>query len=535
MCYNYFKVGDSMKKLKKNKYRLLTVIIWIFSYFILMTGVTYAYFALSASDEKNIVGTAASGNLNLTVSRVAPSNDNNVLVPLLDNALENAISGNTAKGAISPCIDSNHNVSCEVYKIVIENTSTAAVKLNGNIYLNSSNSSSSFQNLKWEILDNATKRKTDYFSNSMYSTSLVKDLSLSAKGNSDSSQTIYLAIWISEINDNQSALDYGKYGATISFTSTNGGITSTIGIVPTGVDMLNNLFENNTKTSVSAASSEKIIQVTSKNLEKDSNGNIRYYGLSPNNYVTFNNESAGWRIIGIFDTEDSNGNWDYRIKLIRDKALGSYSWDSSISSINGGQGINDFSKSDIMTLLNDYYYHSKSAQTCYKDLNNISTTCDFSSNGIKSSYQNMIDDVKYYLGGSNNASQYPNKYYTFERSNAVYSSNPKTWIGKLGLMYPSDYGYATDLNTCKVNLRSYSTTNTCTTNNWLYLSGHQWTITPSISNSINVYGAWQDGSVYDYPPAYSYLIRPVLYLKPNVIIVSGNGTKEAPYLLSLDS
>ena len=49
------------------------------------------------------------------------------------------------------------------------------------------------------------------------------------------------------------------------------------------------------------------------------NGNeLRYRGSNPKNYVMFNNEL--WRIIGIFD-----GN----VKLIRNSALGTYSWDTS--------------------------------------------------------------------------------------------------------------------------------------------------------------------------------------------------------------
>lgn len=520
-----------MMKNKIKKHNLTIVIIAIFSYFIMMTGATYAYFSLKATDDKNIVGKAANGNLNLTITRVAPSSSDNALVPLLDDALGNAISGNTSKGAISPCVDTNHNVSCEVYKISIENTGDATVKLNGNIYLNASNSSSSFQNLKWEILSNATTRKSDYFSNSIGSLSLVTNLSLSPSGTSNSSQVIYVAIWLSEINENQSTIDYGKYGATITFSSSNGGITSTIGTVPSAVDSLNDLFENNSKTTITTAGNEKIIQVSSKNLEKDSNGNIRYYGISPNNYVTFNNETAGWRIIGLFNTEDSTGAKDYRIKLIKDKDIGSYSWDSSASSVNNGQGVNDFSKSDIMTLLNDYYYNAKSSQTCYRGLNNTSSSCDFSSSGLTNDSKNMIDSVKYFLGGSGNASQYVNKYYSFERGSMVYSKNPTSWVGNIALMYPSDYGYATDLNTCKTTLRSYSTSNTCVTDNWLYVNGHQWTLTPSTSDSIKVYGAWQDGSAYDYPPANAYLIRPVAYLKPSTIIVSGTGTKADPFIL----
>ena len=43
----------------------------------------------------------------------------------------------------------------------------------------------------------------------------------------------------------------------------------------------------------------------------------RYRGTKPKNYVTFNNEV--WRILGVFPTDDGNGNMEYRIKLIRNE------------------------------------------------------------------------------------------------------------------------------------------------------------------------------------------------------------------------
>ena len=74
----------------------------------------------------------------------------------------------------------------------------------------------------------------------------------------------------------------------------------------------------------------------SNGLKKDNtpDQNIRYYGSDPNNYVSFNNEL--WRIIGVF------GN---NVKLVRKDSLGSLSWDSSESSINGGVGINQWGES----------------------------------------------------------------------------------------------------------------------------------------------------------------------------------------------
>ena len=73
--------------------------------------------------------------------------------------------------------------------------------------------------------------------------------------------------------------------------------------------------------------------------------NIRYYGSDPNNYVSFNNEL--WRIIGVFGDN---------VKLVRSESLGSLSWDTSESSVNGGYGVNEWSQADLQVYLNKMYY-----------------------------------------------------------------------------------------------------------------------------------------------------------------------------------
>ena len=52
----------------------------------------------------------------------------------------------------------------------------------------------------------------------------------------------------------------------------------------------------------------------------------RYAGQNPDNYVKFNNEL--WRVIGLVNTPEGQ-----RIKIIRNESIGSYSWDSSESSV----------------------------------------------------------------------------------------------------------------------------------------------------------------------------------------------------------
>ena len=190
-------------------------------------------------------------------------------------------------------------------------------------------------------------------------------------------------------------------------------------------------------------------------------GNIRYYGANPDNYVYFNcsnynNPTAStcelWRIIGVFDG---------KVKLIRSSQIGTYSWDNRNTSTGAetAYGKNNWSSATLMTLLNPgfslrknnlkvetgLYYNAKSG-TCFSGQNNATTSCSFTSTGIKNdTTRNMISQTKYYLGGWNSNALYPNQIYGYERGTTVYSGRPTSWTGKIALPYPSDYVYATDL------------------------------------------------------------------------------------------
>ena len=269
----------------------------------------------------------------------------------------------------------------------------------------------------------------------------------------------------------------------------------------------------------------------------DNNGDYRYYGADPNNYVTFNGET--WRIIGAFNNvDDGTGNKETRLKIIRDESIGSYSWDSSANTVNSGRGVNDWSKADLMTELNTLYYNSTSG-TCYNGINNASTTCNFTSTGLDSTAISMIDDAVYHLGGSSSYSGlYADDYYNAERGTTVYSCStddgacPRatTWTGKIGLMYPSDYAYAVDLSLCTKDGYNYGNS-TCKSNDWLLYSSSQWTIMPASSDAYIAFYVYSTGRVYNDLVNLAYAARPVLYLKSDVTIVGGEGTSSNPYQL----
>ena len=287
-------------------------------------------------------------------------------------------------------------------------------------------------------------------------------------------------------------------------------------------------------------------------------GNIRYYGASPNNYIYFNcsdysNQTSStcetWRIIGVFDG---------KLKLIRGSQIGKYSWDNKNISTGAenNSGKNDWTTARLMKLLNpsNYYkvdsndnnlgqslYYNSASGKCYSGQNNATVDCDFTSTGIKNAEtRNMIAETTYNLGGWNSNSVYSNQIYEYERGTTVYSGRPTTWKGKIALAYPSDYGYAADLNQCKDKTLYDYDNRTCTSNNWMKAiitnngSNTGWLLTP---NSGNSYYAWyvdSVGYVSNYSIAYiAFGAVPVLSLSSELGIESGgDGSSSKPYKLS---
>ena len=296
--------------------------------------------------------------------------------------------------------------------------------------------------------------------------------------------------------------------------------------------------------------------------------NLRYVGANPCNYVKIDNEY--WRIIGVMNNiDDGTGKKETRIKLIRNESIGTYSWDSSESSVNGGYGVNEWSQADLMKLLNPGFesesvggslYYNNSSKNCYSSNNNGTKACDFTSSGIKTNLKNLVGNTLWNTG-SNDGVTYTykniitNKFYELERS----SNNGKicesdsycndtvtrttTWNGKIGLIYPSDYGYATSggstsTRTSCLNKELYnwdsSSYSDCKNNDWLLDSiDWQWTISPLAFSpgSYGVFGIYAVGSVDGRDARYAGLVRPSVYLISKTSILGGEGTETNPYIL----
>ena len=348
-------------------------------------------------------------------------------------------------------------------------------------------------------------------------------------------------------------------------------------------DYITNLYTSASK-STATNNSIKYNYASSVNLMNDrlgssstsvNGGNIRYYGASPNNYIYFNcsnyyNQTSDtcelWRIIGVFDG---------KVKIMRNEQIGAYSWDTSASDVNSGYGVNEWSQADLMKLLNPGYssesvggslYYNGESGTCFSGENNATTSCDFTSTGIKNKdTRNKIAEVTWNLGGWDTMDIYSNQIYNYERGTTVVEREETDcstaswrecndtviratiWNGKIALPYPSDYSYAADLSLCNKTLYEYENDDeTSSGANWMYpiLTGintnltnvyYGWLLTPATIYSfrgwaINLLGSViQNGADVDDP----YGVIPTLYLSSDESIFEGNtGSINDPYKLS---
>lgn len=193
----------------------------MFLYVILIIGGTYAYYSFNDSTRDGIAGNMALADADLIVERIVPEGVDLALVPLIDSHLDKALKGT---GGISSCVDKNNNLACEVYKITIENTGSTNLRLTGTITLAATGGNNVYNNLKREEIEDPTNRKTEYLTNEMGTSILEENLKLTTGG----SKTYYIAVWISENNNDQRETDRGTFGGLVNFEDSNGkGVTAT--------------------------------------------------------------------------------------------------------------------------------------------------------------------------------------------------------------------------------------------------------------------------------------------------------------------
>ena len=274
----------------------------------------------------------------------------------------------------------------------------------------------------------------------------------------------------------------------------------------------------------------------------------RYSGAKPNNYVCFGSDAATcpdeylYRIIGVFD-EDADG--EYNVKLIKadyttSAMLGTdgrdYDGNYSYSTSNYKGNMNTSTIAVYRWNYDTSVSSFGSNNWATSELNKTNLNTNYIDYLEESSWISMIEDATWYLGGMMSSANTTKSFYTGERNNAGYGSNPTIYgpenangnSTKIGLMYASDYGYAAYPEAWVTNLGSYSLS-TIKQNNWLYMGLYEWTMTPYSSSSRYVFYLTINGYLNYNNANNGYSVRPVFYLKSNISYESGNGTKDSPY------
>jgi prepilin-type N-terminal cleavage/methylation domain-containing protein len=317
-----------------------------------------------------------------------------------------------------------------------------------------------------------------------------------------------------------------KNGATAEWDNVNWGIINVNGNGNSKVKC-NIDFVKKTKLS------DYIIKLAKKdttNLAYDdtSQNNLRYIGANPNNYLKLNGDitsgtNALWRVIGVMNqVETSTGDKKTLVKIMRANSIGKYAWDDGTA---GGFYRDNWSVASLKTLLN--------SGTWYTD-------------NIKS-VDSLIESVKWYYGEIRNDTNKAIAWYTTERTTS-------SWTGKVALIYPSDYAYATSggsttsrescLNYATNTWRSYSD---CWSNDYLGIlpdsSAYSWTLVANgdcneYHQYCSIYYITANGSAYfsggnNYSHHAQLEVHPVVYLVSDIEIISGSGTKSDPWIISV--
>ena len=283
----------------------------------------------------------------------------------------------------------------------------------------------------------------------------------------------------------------------------------------------------------------------------------RYYGPSPNNYICLDMEGQStcpdkhlYRIIGSIYDEKENTN---RLKLIKatpltDGTTSEFSWDYRVfnnggvvysniwATITSGNYSNSLtSGSQLMKLLNSGAWWNGTSGSYYND-STTATTVNFTNYKLSDKAKSYITTSRYYLGGYNTSrGVMTTQFYVYERGTLrSLSAEPLYWEGMVGLMYPSDYGYAAG-NSCVSGTKLYNYNGGCRIKDWLYISNdHQWLMSPHSDDSRFVFYVGKGGLFDTNLNDYTYAVRPVFYLNSSASITNGDGSLNNPYLITLE-
>ena len=220
-------------------------------------------------------------------------------------------------------------------------------------------------------------------------------------------------------------------------------------------------------------------------LYKDENEDRYFYkGKNVKNYVTFNNETAGWRIISVEK--------DGTIKIIRNTSIGDMSWNSNKNNWDKPASLN--------TYLNGKYYNS-----------------------LTSIAKSQIVSKDFSIGAV--------VYNDTNLSNIINSENATKWNGKIALATASEYIRSNSNQESCGNMNQVWHSTSCGNTTWMHNSTNWWTLSASSGSASSVLKVYSTSNFGNGKIVDSGSIRPVLYLSADVQITGGDGSKSNPFTL----
>ena len=244
----------------------------------------------------------------------------------------------------------------------------------------------------------------------------------------------------------------------------------------------------------------------------DSNSNVidagdnsyRYAGANPNNYICFGSDEETcpddnlYRIIGVFGDNNHGIKGQQLVKVIKNTTYGKLAWNTSNS--------NDWASALLNSTLNTTFKTEK-----------------------LSGFEDKIAEVSWRISGYSTSSATAKTVYTGEITSAT-----NTHTAKIGLMYSSDYGYATTPDYWTINLFNYDAA--AKNKDWLFLGSDEWLLSPRSSHSTIAWYVVSTGNPVCDSAGYvinAYAVRPSFYLLSSVNYVSGDGSKNSPFRINL--
>ena len=262
-----------------------------------------------------------------------------------------------------------------------------------------------------------------------------------------------------------------------------------------------------------------------------------YKGENPNNYVTFNGENAGWRIISVNDEDET-------IKIFKNLSIGDMQYDSESVRYQGDNGycnnnkwgcniwgssssLYDINMSPITTLEREYNGTKYTLPAEEASLNKY-LNITYLNNMLNKEAKNMIVEGIYRVGALKFNSDQTIKT-DLQQVSAV------KWKGKVALIDVTEYVRASSNVLC-TGSGAYRFNSSCynvnVDNNWMYDGDFCFTMNPDFNDTL-----WHthiDGFINsEVVPSNFLCVRPVVTLSPEVKITGGDGSEDNPFVLTI--